>query len=150
MTKVDGLRSGYAKVDGLVFFGRMLDKIRLSDQGKLPPGYNLGDENPLFFDGVCCRFLGVGYSQVVEQVRAGGSDEEVLAWAYQTGKRPSQEEVRFWNAFMAKRGWRDNSCASLDRWKKQLGLEDRADVQTFFDLYDADEGREISTDHLSD
>jgi hypothetical protein len=31
----------------------------------------------------------------------------------------------------------------LNRWKKQLGLENRADVQTFFDLYDADEGREI-------
>jgi hypothetical protein len=143
MAKVNGLRSAYAKVGELVFFGRMLDKIRLSEEGQLPAGYNLGDENPLFFDGVCCRFLGVEYSQVATQVRTGRSDEEVLAWAYQTGKRPTHREVRFWNAFMTKCGWRDNSTASLNRWKKQLGLEHRADVQTFFDLYDADEGRDI-------
>ena len=56
MANIDGLRSGYAKVGALVFFGRMLDKIRLADQ---------------------------------------------------------------------------------------LGLQHRTDVQTFFDLYDADEGRDI-------
>jgi hypothetical protein len=44
---------------------------------------------------------------------------------------------------MTKCGWRDQSTASLNRWKKQLGLEHRNDVHTFFDLYDADEGRDI-------
>lgn len=143
MEKIDGLRSGYAKVGDLVYFGRMLDKVRLSDEGRLPPGYNLGDQNPLFFDGVCCRFLGVEYEQVVRQVRAGRSDEEILEWAYQAGKHPTEDEIRFWNSFMTKCGWRDQSTASLTRWKKQLGLENRTDVQTFFDLYDADEGKEI-------
>ena len=143
MEKIDRLRSGYAKVGDLVYFGRMLDKVRLSDEGRLPPGYNLGDENPLFFDGVCCRFLQVEYEQVVRQVRAGRSDEEILEWAYQAGKHPTEDEIRFWNSFMTKCGWRDQSTASLNRWKKQLGLENRTDVQTFFDLYDADEGREI-------
>jgi hypothetical protein len=47
MANVDCLRTGYAKVGTLAFFGRMLDKIRLADQGKLPPGYNLGDQNPI-------------------------------------------------------------------------------------------------------
>jgi hypothetical protein len=45
---------------------------------------------------------------------------------------------------MAKCGWRDKSTPSLNRWKKELGLGNRSDVQTFFDLYDADEGREIT------
>jgi Domain of unknown function (DUF5069) len=143
MEKIDGLRSGCAKVGGLVYFGRMLDKVRLSDEGRLPPSYNLGDQNPLFFDGVCCRFLQVEYEQVVRQVRAGRSDEEILEWAYQAGRRPTQDEIRFWNSFMTKCGWRDKSSASLSRWKKELRLENRPDVQTFFDLYDADEGREI-------
>jgi hypothetical protein len=143
MAKVEGLRSGYAKVGDLVYFGRMLDKIRLSEQGLLPPGYNLGDQNPLFFDGVCCRFLCVEYRQIVSQIREGRSDEEILQWAYQAGKRPTEEEIRLWNSFMTKCGWRDKSSASLSRWKKALGLENRSDVQTFFDLYDADEGREI-------
>jgi hypothetical protein len=145
MEKTDGLRSGYAMVGDLVYFGRMLDKVRLSDEDRLPPGYNLGDQNPLFFDGVCCRFLQVEYEQVVRQVRAGRSDEEILEWAYQTGRRPTEDEIRFWNSFMTKCGWRDKSSASLSRWKKELGLEERDDVQTFFDLYDADEGREIPT-----
>ena len=143
MTNVDGLRSGYAKVGALVFFGRMLDKIRLADQGRLPSGYNLGDQNPLFFDAACCRFLGVEYQQIVNQVRAGRSDEEILEWAYQIGRRPTEDEIKFWNSFITKCGWRDQSTASLNRWKKQLGLQHRTDVQTFFDLYDADEGREI-------
>jgi hypothetical protein len=143
MPKVEGLRSGYAKVGNLVYVGRMLDKIRLSGQGLLPPGYNLGDQNPLFFDGVCCRFLHVEYGQIADQVRAGSSDEEILEWAYQAGRRPTQGEIRLWNSFMTKCGWRDKSSASLSRWKKELGLENRADIQTFFDLYDADEGREI-------
>jgi gluconokinase len=143
MADVSGLRSAYAKVGDLVFFGRMLDKIRLADKGQLPAGYNLGDQNPLFFDGVCCRFLGVKYQHLVNQVRASRSDEEILEWAYQAGRRPAEDEIRFWNSFMMKCGWRDRSTASLNRWKKQLGLENRTDVQTFFDLYDADEGREI-------
>ncbi|MBV9732155.1 MAG: DUF5069 domain-containing protein [Verrucomicrobia bacterium] len=143
MAQVEGLRSGYAKVGELVYFGRMLDKIRLSDQGQLPLGYNLGDQNPIFFDGVCCRFLGVEYQQIVNQVRASRSDEEILEWAYEAGKRPTADEVRHWNSSMTKCGWRDQSTASLNRWKRQLGLENRTDVQTFFDLYDADEGREI-------
>lgn len=143
MAKVEGLRSAYAKVGDLVYFGRMLDKIRLSERGLLPPGYNLGDQNPLLFDGVCCRFLHLEYAQIADQVRAGRSDEEILECAYQAGKRPTEDEIGLWNSFMTKCGWRDKSSASLSRWKKALGFENRTDVQTFFDLYDADEGREI-------
>ena len=89
MAKVDGLRSGYAKVGDLVFFGRMLDKIRLADKGQLPAGYNLGDQNPLFFDGICCRFLGVEYQHLVNQVRASRSDEEILKMGLSNRKTPS-------------------------------------------------------------
>jgi Domain of unknown function (DUF5069) len=117
MAKVEGLRSGYAKVGDLVYFGRMLDKIRLSQQGLLPSGYNLGDQNPLFFDGVCCRFLQVEYRGIIDQVGTGRSDEEILEWAYQAGRRPPQDEIRCWNSFMTKCGWRDKSTASLNRWK---------------------------------
>jgi hypothetical protein len=77
MEKNDGVRSGYAKVGNLVYFARMLDKVRLSDEGRLPPGYNLGDQNPLFFDGVCCRLprlnmrrLSGTYGQVVPTKRS--------------------------------------------------------------------------------
>jgi hypothetical protein len=46
MPYVPGLRSPYDKVGRLVYFGCMLDKIRLHAIGKLPPDYqsNLGDD----------------------------------------------------------------------------------------------------------
>ena len=121
----------------------MLDKIRLADKKELPPGYNLGDEKPTWFDGNCCRFLQVEYAQIVGRVRLGCSDDEILRWAYETGNRRTQEEIMIWNSFMAKRGWRDQATPSLNRWKTELGFNGRDDIQTFFDLYDADEGREI-------
>jgi gluconokinase len=57
MPHVSGLRSPYDKVGRLVYFGRMLDKIRLNAAGKLPPDYlaNLGDQKPGLFDARCCR-----------------------------------------------------------------------------------------------
>jgi len=147
MAAVDGLRSAYAKVGELVYFGRMLDKIRLADENKLPAGYNLGDQVPTWFDGNCCRFLHLEYARIVGRVRLGHSDEQILQWAYETGKRPTQEEIMVWNSFMAKRGWRDQATASLNRWKAELGFRDRNDIQTFFDLYDADEAREIDSSY---
>jgi len=36
MSHVPGLRSPYVKVGRLVYFGRMLDKIRLHAAGRLP------------------------------------------------------------------------------------------------------------------
>jgi hypothetical protein len=55
--KISGLRSDRETVDGLVFFGRMLDKNRLHAQGLLPSDYNRGHG----FDGRLCRFLGIDY-----------------------------------------------------------------------------------------
>ena len=40
--KISGLRSSYERVGGMVFFGRMLDKIRVHARGELPPDYNRG------------------------------------------------------------------------------------------------------------
>jgi Domain of unknown function (DUF5069) len=92
----------------------------------------------------------VQYTEIVSRVRSGYSDEQVLEWAYETGRRPTQEEIMIWNSFMGKRGWRDKATESLNRWKTELGLRDRNDIQTFFDLYDADEGREIGSGYSPD
>ena len=72
-------RSPAEKVGGLVYFGRMLDKIRPHARGELPPEYleKLGDG----FDGRCVRFLGLKYEDVVARVKEGGSDEEIWQWA---------------------------------------------------------------------
>jgi Domain of unknown function (DUF5069) len=138
---IPGLRSPYETVGGLVYFGRMLDKIRLHHSGRLPSDYNLGESECTWFDGRCTRFLGVSYSALSEEVLRGGTDEELLDWCYRTGRHPNEEEILIWNAFMTKRGWRDEASADLLQAKQQLGLAARTDILTYFDLHDADEGR---------
>ena len=136
--KIPGLRSSYEKVGGIVFFGRMLDKIRLHAQGKLPADYNLGKG----FDGRCIRLLKVEYAALVERTLAEGTDEEVLEWCFQKGHRPGEEEILIWNAFMTKRGWRDDVSEWLIEEKKKRGFAHRDDIQTAFDFHKADEAED--------
>ena len=139
---VSELRSPHQRTGGLVYFARMIDKIRRHAAGELPGEYhaNLGGG----FDGSCCRFLWVEYPALVERVKSGGgSDEEILAWAFQQGRKPDEQEVLVWNEFMRKRGWNDEATERLESRKAESGLSDRADIQTFFDYIDADEGRAL-------
>ena len=62
-------------------------------------------------------------------------------WCFRTGRRPSEEEIEIWNAFIAKRGWRDAGNADLQVAKERNGWADRTDIQTWVDLHDAEEGR---------
>ena len=133
--KVPGLRHSAEQVGGLVFFGRMLDKIRLRAQGRLTSDYKTGTGT----DARVCRFLHVEYPVVVERVLAGDPDEAVLAWCFAHGRKPNDEEVFIFNAFLSKRGWRDNQTAELEQMKRERGFSDRADIQTFFDFHKADE-----------
>jgi gluconokinase len=136
--KIPGLRSSYEKVGGIVFFGRMLDKIRLHAQGKLPSDYNRG----FGFDGRCIRFLHIAYPALVERTLQNGTDEEILDWCFQNGRRPSEEEIFVWNAFMTKRGWRDDVSEWLVEEKKKRHFAHRDDIQTAFDFHRADEAED--------
>ena len=70
------VRSPSEKIDGLVYFGRMLDKIRVHARGELPEDYqpNLGKG----FDAKCCAFLHLDYVELSERVKQGATDEEIL------------------------------------------------------------------------
>ena len=141
MPNVPGLRSPYAKVGRLFYFGRMLDKIRLQAAGKLPVadyGPNLGKG----FDSRCCNFLRVANDELKARVLAGDlGDEQLLAWAEQRGGARSDEECEIWNAFMMKRGWRDAAAPMLAQRIREGGFEART-VLTMFDYIDFDEGRD--------
>jgi len=140
--KVPGLRSDDQRVGGLVFFGRMLDKIRLMAAGKLPAGYNTGTDDWSHFDSRCTRFLGVDYAALQERVLQGGTDEETLEWCCQRGRRPSLEEIEIWNDFLTKRGWRDGGTEQLEADKRRRGFAHRDDIQTWFDFHRADEAED--------
>src|SRR5215470_4115401 len=137
--KILGLRSPYDKVDGIVYLGRMIDKIRLHSAGQLPAEYLASLGESWAFDGRCSRFLGIQYPELTARVKAGTSESELLEWVYNNGRKPSEEEVEIWNAFMQKRGWRDETSARLLERKQEWGIvSDR--VLTSFDFIDADEG----------
>ena len=133
--KIPGLRHSAEHVGGIVFFGRMLDKIRLHAQGKLPPDYKQGTGT----DTRVCRFLGVDYDAIVKRTLEGGTDEEILEWCFERGRRRNEEDILMFNAFLTKRGWRDSFTEALEQTKRERGFQDRTDIQTFFDFHKADE-----------
>lgn len=138
--KVEGLRSPHIKTGAIVYFGRMLDKIRLHAAGALPKDYqeNLGAG----FDGFCCQFLYLDYAALAARVRLGGTDEELMGWALQKGRKPNDYEAMVWNEFMRKRGWNDEASDRLKMRKAESGFPERDDIQTFFDYIDLDEERD--------
>lgn len=137
---IEGLRSCHVQVGGIVYFARMLDKIKLHQAAALPEEFqaNLGKG----FDERCINFLNVSYESVVSQVQSGLNDEAILAWCFQTGRKPSAEEIEIWNSFMTKRGWKDNATPTLLRRLQEGGFAVRTDIETMFDYIDLDEGRD--------
>ena len=136
--KIPHLRGCYDQVGGLVYFGRMVDKIRLHDAGRLPADYH--EQLGQGFDGRTLRFLGVEYAALQAEVRSGKSDEELLAWAYAAGRNPSAEELRIYNGFLSKLGWRDARHDALVQRLRDGGFPPGA-AATHFDFIDLDEGR---------
>lgn len=138
--QVPDLRSPYDKVGGIYHIGRMFDKIRLHAAGKLPEDYrpNLGKG----FDGSAVRFLGVDYPSVVERVKQGGSDDDILKWMFEHGRHPTDEQIEVWNQYMRKRGWNDDGSPTLLKRLNEIGCPQRTDIQAFFDFIDLDEGRD--------
>lgn len=135
------VRSPAAKLRGIVYVGRMIDKIRASAAGKLPPEYqaNLGTG----FDANCTTFLHIDYRQLVDRVNHGGSDEDVIQWCFAMGREPSADEIQVWNEFMRKRGWNDEVAEFLTRRKKEAGMAGRSEIRTMFEYIDVDEGRSL-------
>jgi gluconokinase len=133
------LRSPSEKVGGLFNFGRMLDKIRLHARGDLPSDYhdNLGKG----FDEKCVKCLRVDYDEIVERVKEGGTDHEILDWCFIAGRKPSEDDVYVWNEFMRKRGWDDEVSEMVLRRKAEARMSDPSEIQTSFQFIDADEGR---------
>jgi uncharacterized protein DUF5069 len=126
---------------GMLYFPRMLDKIRLHARGELGEEYhkNLGAAKTA--DGACCNFLRVNYAELRDRVLQGGSDEEILEWCFEKGRRLNEGDILIWNSFNSKLGWRDFATPRLEREKEKHGIADRADIETIPDLIDFDEKR---------
>lgn len=129
------------EIDGVIYFPRMLDKIRLHLEGRLREDYqeNLGKA----LDLQTCQFLQVDYLDLAEKVLEGADDREVLEWAYETGKKPEPHEKVWWCSFMRNFGFRDQLSERLAMRIAEAGLEDREGIYSFLDFMDAEEGHDV-------
>jgi hypothetical protein len=125
--------------NGMMWFPRMLDKIRLHARGELGEDYhaNLGEG----LDGRCVGFLRVDYPALRERVLAGGADEQILEWCYDTGRRFNDVDLVVWNSFVSKLGWNDHASGRVQEVKEKLGIAHRTDISTIAELLDFDEKR---------
>jgi hypothetical protein len=132
-------RSAYDKTSGMMYFARMLDKVRLFAEGKLRPDFhgNLGKGA----DNWCVSFLRVEYGSLKDRVLAGGTDEEILAWCFEKGRTLNDTDLLVWNTFIAKLGWNDLAAPRLRKFKEASGLANRDDIQTMAEYFEVDEGR---------
>ena len=136
------IRSPRDPVGGIFVFGRILDKIRLHAQGQLPAGYNVGViAGKRTFDDRVCKLLDVHYDALAARTLRGGTDEEILEWCFENGRKPDAEHTELFNGFMSKRGWRDAATPGLIQQRADAGLAHREDIVTFFHLMDVEEGR---------
>ncbi|MEP6821432.1 MAG: DUF5069 domain-containing protein [Chthoniobacterales bacterium] len=124
---------------GMMWFPRLIDKIRLHARGELSEDYhaNLGEG----FDKRCLGFLRVDYANLCERTLAGGTDEEVLDWCFEKGRPLDKGDLFIWKSFVSKFGWNDVATNRLNELKEKFGFGDRKDIVTIAELLDLDEGR---------
>jgi uncharacterized protein DUF5069 len=118
---------------GYVILPRMLDKGRAQLAGKA------GDYHfNCSLDQRFASFAGVNTDDILQLLRQGKSDSEVLAWVRQHGKR-SDFEIVSWSQFQLQRGPSDNEGREFLSSTVESLAPHRDDVQTFFDLLDLDD-----------
>src|SRR5438034_8181733 len=76
--------------NGMMYFPRMLDKIRLHARGELHEDYhaNLGAARGA--DGTCCNFLRVHYRDLRDRVPQGGTNQDIREWSIEKGRHLTQ------------------------------------------------------------
>ena len=126
---------------GMMYFPRMLDKIRLHARGGLHEDYLKNFGGPRTLDSACCNFLRIHHRDLCERLKQGWTDEEILEWCFEKGRRLNEGDLFVWNGFVSKLGWRDSATSMLEEAKKKHGLADRDNIATIPDLIDFDEDR---------
>lgn len=126
---------------GMMYFPRMLDKIRLLERGELAADYHANLGRPKTADGACTNFLRINYGVLRQRVLQGGTDEEILDWCYTNGRRLNEGDLQVWNGFISKLGWNDFASPLLEEGKQTHGISDRTDIATITEFIDFDEKR---------
>ena len=141
MPKHESLRSPYdKKTGGVHHLGRLLDKIRLRQAGRLPEDLRENYGLSMGLDGQLCGFLAVEFKDVEARIAQGGTDEEIAEWIFARGLRPNKMQARIWNEHSRKLGWNDFVTNYLAKLKAAAGFGHRTDIVTSLDAIVVDEG----------
>lgn len=117
---------------------RFIAKIRKHLRGELPASYQRNFCRG--FDRFLCLHLGVDPEAVIEAVRASGEDEALLDECLRE-LFPADCRVAKWNRELVQKGMSEMGREALQTAKEAMGAGDRADLISFADMIDFDEGR---------
>ncbi len=129
-------RAGRCKLGGFVILPRILDKGRATAAGKNGEFYYDCPLDKHFFE-----FAGVDATALMEEIKAGKSDSEILEWISANGKnKRAAWEIKAWSEFHLQRGpTSDVETAEFFTSKVKEMAPTREDINTWFDLLDLDD-----------
>jgi len=144
MTQQTYPRSPKSLLGGIAHLRRFIDKIRLRHEGKIQD-YNY---ITVGFDKYLIDFLQIDPKSFEQQVLAGGTDEELLAWVKANSRKPSDQEIAQWSQGLLASGPKDD--AARQRFQGRLqGIASKRGVpvaslppaHTWADVIELDEER---------
>ena len=137
-------RSPKAFLGGIAHLGRFIDKIRLRHTGQIQD-YNY---ITVGFDKYLIDFLGIDPKAFEQQVLAGGTDEELLAWVRTNGRKLSDQEVAQWSQGLLASGPKDDATRQRFQGRLQdiatkrgVAVSSLPSVTTWADVIELDEDR---------
>ena len=136
------LQSPRKTLGGYIILPRLINKVRLHAEGRLPQEYATYLLKPgLTLDGRFLAFTGLDGEALREAIPADRSDEEVLAWIERHARPHTKAEKRKWAEEID--AYRSEGEAARQRKAIYAGLAPRIDVAavSILDLIDMDEGR---------
>lgn len=129
-------RSPRCRLGGYVTLPRMLDKGRATIVGK-----NGEFKDHASFDQHIINFLGFDPKAMLEELRAGKSDGEILQWLKSNARlQPTPWEIEQWSEYMIRRA-PDSDAETLIFFFRHVGSfsKTREDISTWMDLIDLDD-----------
>ena len=144
MTQQQYPRSPKVLLGGIAHLARFIDKIRLRHAGKIQD-YNY---ITVGFDKYLIDFLQIDPKAFEQQVLAGGSDDELLAWVSTHGRTHSDQEIAEWSKGILTGGPKDGAAKQRFQGRVQdiatkrgVPLTSLPLVTTWADVIELDEGR---------